>query len=307
MWKIGSGLFLGWTLGANDSANIFGTGVATGTIRYRTAIWLTALFVMTGAGVEGPKCIQTLSELSRLTPLGAFCCSLAAGITMLALTALAIPASASQAIVGTIVGAGLLSGTADFTKLYKVIVCWVFTPLSGLGFGYLTYYLLEWLFKHTVRSITRRNTIYFWGIVVSGCYGAYALGANNVANVTGVYVGTGVLSTQSASLWGGASIALGVLTYSRRVMMTIGKNIVPLDPFSAFVVVLAEAFTLHIFTQFGVPVSSSQAVVGAVVGVGLVGDVSTVNLQMLGRIGAGWLVTPLSSGLLTMALLALLA
>jgi PiT family inorganic phosphate transporter len=94
------------------------------------------------------------------------------------------------------------------------------------------------------------------------------------------------------------SIALGTLTYSRRVMETVGKGIVPLDPFSALVAVLAEALSLHLFTQIGVPVSSSQAIVGAVVGVGLVGDVQTVSVKMLAKIGIGWIMTPVSGGVL---------
>ena len=298
MWKLSSGIFLGWALGANDSANIFGTGVATGTVRYRTAIWLTAVFLMAGAIVEGPKCMQTLGELSRLIPLEAFCVALAAGLTMTALTVLALPASASQAIVGAILGAGVLAGSADFTRLYRIVACWVFTPICGLALGYLLHRLLGFVLDRTVRQITHRNFIYLAGIVGSGCYGAYSLGSNNVANVTGVYVGAGLLSAQTAAVVGGLSIALGVLTYSRRVMMTVGKGIVALDPFSALVVVLSEAMTLHLFTQVGVPVSSSQAVVGAVVGVGLVGDMRTISAWMLLKIALGWITTPLSAGLI---------
>lgn len=303
MWKIISGVFLGWSLGANDSANIFGTGVATGTIKYRTAIALTAVFVVAGALLEGPKCMQTLGEIATLVPIAAFCCALAAGATMAGLTVLAIPASASQAIVGSIVGAGILYGNADFTTLYKVVVCWVFTPLCGIFFGYFLYRLVAWLMNLTVKSLTLRSRIYFGGILIAGCYGAYSLGANNVANVTGVYVSSGQLDPLRAALIGGLSIALGVLTYSEKVMMTVGKGIVPLDPFSAFVVVLAEAITLHLFTQIGVPVSSSQAVVGAVVGVGMVGGLRTVSGKALLKISFGWLMTPLSAGLISAGLL----
>ena len=303
MWKILSGIFLGWSLGANDSANIFGTGVTTGTVRYRTAIWLTAVFVLFGALLEGPKCMETVGALSRLIPLEAFCCALAAGITMAILTFLAMPASASQAIIGTIIGAGILSGTANFSALYKIVSCWVFTPISGIVFGYVLYRLLEYLLNMTVSNMTYRNFVYLIGILSAGCYGAYSLGANNVANVTGVYVGSGILTPQHAALIGGLSIAVGVLTYSKKVMMTVGKGIAPLSPFSAFVVVLAEALTLHLFTQIGVPVSSSQAVVGAIVGVGIVRDTRTVSSKMLVKIAIAWALTPLSAGIMACLLI----
>jgi PiT family inorganic phosphate transporter len=298
MWKVLSGVFLGWSLGANDSANIFGTGYATGIVRYRTAIWLTAIFVLVGAVLEGPKCMDVVGDLSNLTATDAFYCALAGAITMTAMTVFAIPASCSQAIIGAVLGAGILSSTADFSKLYKIVACWVFTPICALAASYLLHRILGFLINKTTMSLAKRSLLYSAGIIVVGCYGAYTLGANNVANVTGIYVGSGVLSAETAALVGGLSIAFGVLTYSRKVMDTVGKGIVPLDPFSALIVVLAEALSLHLFTQIGVPVSSSQAIVGAVVGVGLVGDVQTVSVKMLARIGIGWIMTPVSGGVL---------
>jgi len=290
---------LGWGLGGNDSANIFGTGVATGIVKYRTAISLTAIFVVIGALLEGPKCMKTVGELSRLLPITAFGCTLAAGITMAILTYLAIPASTSQAIIGAVMGAGLLSGSADFSKLYKIVSCWVLTPIGGIVIAYFLHKLLGYLLESWTRSIMYRNLFYSIGIITAGCYGAYSLGSNNVANVTGVYVGSELLTAHMASLIGGLSIACGVLTYSRKVMMTVGRRIVPLDAFSAFIAVLSEAVTLHIFTQVGVPVSSSQAVVGAVVGVGLVRDSRAVSMKMLAEIAIGWILTPISAGLLS--------
>jgi len=307
MWKVLSGVFLGWSLGANDSANIFGTGYATGIVKYRTAIWLTAVFVMIGAVLEGPKCMDAVGDLSRLTSTDAFYCALAGAITMTALTILAIPASCSQAIIGAVIGAGILSGTADFSKLYKIVACWVFTPICALVTAYLLHRILGFVVNKTIISLTKRSLLYSGGIILFGCYGAYALGCNNVANVTGVYVGAGLLSAETAAVLGGLSIALGTLTYSRRVMETVGKGIVPLDPFSALVAVLAEALILHLFTQIGVPVSSSQAIVGAVVGVGLVGDVQTVSVKMLAKIGIGWIMTPVSGGVLAYFFIRLIA
>lgn len=298
MWTISSGLFLGWSLGANDSANVFGTGVATGIVKYRTAIVLTSIFVMLGALLEGSKCIDTLTDLYRLIPLEAFICALAAAVTMTGLTFLAVPASTSQAVVGSIIGAGLLSGAADFSSLYKIVACWVFTPVSALVLGYVCHRVLGFIVENTISNITHRNVFNSLGILTAGCYGAYCLGSNNVANVTGMYVGAGLISPLMAAFIGGASISLGVLTYSKKVMMTVGKGIVPLDPFSALVAVLAQAATLHLFTQIGVPVSSSQAIVGAVVGVGLVADAQTISMRMLVRICIGWLATPTAAGLL---------
>jgi PiT family inorganic phosphate transporter len=147
MGKLLSGVFFGWSLGANDSANIFGTGVATGTVRYRTAITLTALFVVVGAMAEGRKCMTTLDALSRLSAMGAFFCALAAGLTIAALTVLAIPASASQAVVGAVVGVGMIGDlrTVHLPTLGRIGLGWVMTPVAagtlaaGLCHAYVLY------------------------------------------------------------------------------------------------------------------------------------------------------------------------
>ena len=80
-------------------------------------------------------------------------------------------------------------------------------------------------------------------------------------------------------------------------MDTIAKKIVALDGFSAFVSEFSAAMTVHFFTQVGVPVSTSQAIVGGVIGIGLKKGVKTVRKRTLMEIGIGWLSTPLSSGL----------
>jgi PiT family inorganic phosphate transporter len=107
-----------------------------------------------------------------------------------------------------------------------------------------------------------------------------------------VFVGAGVLTVFQAALIGGLSIAFGVLTYSRGVMETVGRKLVRLDPFSALIVVLAEALTVHFNAIIGVPISTTQAVIGAVLGVGLIKGAKTINRKMLYGIFAGWFLTP---------------
>jgi len=302
MWKIISGIFLGWTLGSNDSANIFGTGVAAKIIEYRTAIILISIFVILGAVVEGEKCFATVGKLTNLTPESAFWAALAAGITMFVFTYLALPCSTSQAVIGAVLGAGMVSGIPDFSRLYKIVGCWILAPISAVVISLILYHLIGFFFERYIVSPQRRSFFIFWGLIFAGCFGAYALGSNNVANVTGVYVGCGLLTPFEAILIGGLSIASGVLTYSRKVMTTVGKKITYLDEYSAFIAELSEAVTVEIFTQVGVPVSTSQAIVGGVVGVGLVKGAKTVNKRTLIEIGTGWVSTPISAGIISYSL-----
>jgi len=305
MWKIISGIFLGWTLGSNDSANIFGTGVAAKIIKYRTAIILISIFVILGSVLEGEKCFATVGKLSYLTPESAFWVALAAGITMFMVTYIALPCSTSQAIIGAVLGAGMVSGIPDFSRLYKIVACWILAPISAFIFSFILYHFIGFFFERYITSPQKRSVFIFWGLLFAGCFGAYALGSNNVANVTGVYVGSGLITSFEGALIGGLSIASGVLTYSKKVMTTVGKEITHLDEYSAFIAELSEAVTIEIFTQVGVPVSTSQAIVGGVVGVGLIKGAETVNKRTLMEIGIGWISTPISAGIISYFLIKL--
>ena len=229
MWKLTGGIFIGWALGSNDSANLFGPGVAAEVVKYRTAIILISIFVVLGALVEGYKSMDTVGHMSLLTPMAAFIAAFSSGLCVAIFSFLALPVSASQAIMGAVLGIGMISGIPDFTKLYKVILCWIFTPIGGLLFSSILYPLLGRIFQKFLMNIRLRNVFIKTALVFAGCYGSYSLGANNVANVTGVYIGSGMLHPFEAALIGSLSIASGVLTYSKKVMDTVGKKIVDLD------------------------------------------------------------------------------
>jgi len=302
LWPIIGGIFLGWALGSNDAANIFGSGVATNLIKFRTAVILIAIFVVAGAVLEGSKVMAAVGHLSQLIPLTAFLSTLAAGIVVTIMSARGLPVSTSQAIVGAVLGVGILSHTANYSILTKVIICWALTPIGAILFSMIFYKIMAIIFSPKLMSLPLCTGVIKLGIILAGCYGAYALGSNNVANVTGVYVGAGMMSPLTAVVVGSVSIALGAITYSKKVMYTVGKQIFPLLDFSALVVVIAEAATVHLFTQLGVPVSASQAVVGAVLGIGILKNVRALNLSRLSSILLGWIITPIASALLTILL-----
>jgi len=301
-WQLGSGAFLGWALGANDAANVFGTSVAARLVSYSTAVILLALFIILGAALEGAKCIATVNEVTQLNGEMAFLVTLSAGVVMWIFSMLALPASSSQALIGALLFIGLAGGNAQWGVLIKIGICWILTPVSAALLSVLLYLALGLLLRPLLTNLVWRTPVLRWLVIVAGCYGAYTLGSNNVANVSGVYVGAGLLTPRAAALFGGLAISLGVVTYSRKVMMTVGRDIVPLDAFSAFINVLALAISSHLFTQIGVPVSSTQAVVGSVLGIGLLKDSSRINKKTVLTIALGWLATPLA-GLLVCLIL----
>ena len=118
-----------------------------------------------------------------------------------------------------------------------------------------------------------------------------------------IFVRAGMVGTGTALLVGSGAIALGVLTYSRGVMTTVGKRITSMSDLAALTATLAMDITVHIFTWVGVPVSTSQAIVGSVVGVGLVKSTRSIDLKVIGKIGVGWVGTIVLSLVLTFVLL----
>ncbi len=292
MLSLLGGVFLGWSLGANDASNAFGSAVTSRMIRYWNAAVLASIFVVLGALVEGQAGIKTLQGLTQLSLKAAVVSSVAAAITVSIMTLLGLPVSTSQAAVGAILGIGFLNQYLNINGLGKIVACWFGTPIGGMLIAIITYKILAALFNNIKIDLFRSDILLRISLIIVGSYAAYALGANNVANVTAVFVGAGKLTVFSATLIGGLSIAFGILTFSRGVMETVGKKLVRLDPFSALIVVLAEAITVHLYTFIGVPVSTSQAVIGAVLGVGLVKGINTVSRRTLMNIMIGWFLTP---------------
>lgn len=302
---LSSGLFLGWSLGSNDAANIFGTAVGSRMVSFKRAAWIASIFVVLGAVFQGRGASETLSSLGSVDALaGAFTVSLCAAITVFLMTRSGLPVSTSQAVVGAIVGWTAFTGNqADYGVLTKIVSTWVTGPLLGMLFAALLYLLLRRSLTRMQIHVIKLDSIIRIGLVVAGAFGAYSLGANNIANVMGVFVasapnielnfGLFVLDgVQILFLIGGIAISVGIFTYSQRVMETVGRGILALTPEAALVVVLAQALVLFLFSSSSlsdslnmlglpslplVPVSSTQVVVGAVLGIGLVKGVNEIK------------------------------
>lgn len=322
---LSSGLFLGWSLGANDAANVFGTAVGTQMIRFQTAALICGVFVIIGAVMSGAGPAGTLGRLGAVDTLaGAFMAALAAALAVYLMVRAGLPVSTTQAIVGAIVGWNLFSGTAtDRATLTTILSTWVICPVLAAVLAVLIYRLTVVVLRRASLHMLRVDAYTRLALVLAGAFGAYSLGANNIANVMGVFVqaapfgdlqiapGVRFSAAQQLFLLGGFAIAAGVLTYSERVMMTVGGGLLPLSPVAAWVVVMAHSIVLFLFASRGlqdllvglglpaiplVPVSSSQAIVGAVLGIGLMQGGRTIRWPVVGSVVLGWIVTPAVAG-----------
>lgn len=320
---ITSGLFLGWSLGANDAANIFGTAVGARVIKFRTAAIIMSIFVILGAVSSGSGASHTLGKLGAVSTLsGAFIVAFASGLTVFIMTRYGLPVSTSQSIVGAIVGWNIFSSNpTSIHTLSKIVMTWVLCPVLAAIFSIIFYKLFKNRTKKLKLNIFLRHYYIRVGLILVGAFGAYSLGANNIANVMGVFTNSIELKpvhlfvftlskTQILFFFGALAIALGIFTYSKNVMMTVGNNIYRISPATALIVVLSSSVVLYLFGSVSlqnllislhlppiplVPVSSSQAVVGAIIGIGLAKGDRNINYKKLKNISIGWFLTPLVS------------
>ncbi len=317
-----SGLFLGWSLGANDGANIFGTAVGTRMVKFRTAALVATIFVILGAVISGGGTTETLGQLGAVNALaGSFTVALMAGLTVTAMTNMKLPVSTSQAVVSAILGWNLFTGSpTDYKALVEIVGTWIFSPILAGIFAILLYFLVRKVLGNARIHMLQLDAWTRLGLIVVGAFGAYSLGANNIANVMGMFVfanpfesismgGAGQFTgTQQLFLLGSAAIGVGIFTYSYRVMITVGNDIFKLTPILALIVVLAKSLVLFVFASQGlerilltiglptlplVPVSSSQAIIGAIIGVALAKGRTGINYNTIGRIASGWVITPI--------------
>ncbi len=324
---------MGWSLGTNDAANAFGTAVATGVVKYRTAVTVISIMVITGAILQGEgnidklstlavnnEVIASASDISNAVKNGTadylryksavnasiiFSC---AGLSVFIMSFFRLPVSANQSVIGAIIGWGIFhdSTTTFSTNLPHIaefFITWLINPLTAAIIAYILVTVSTIFFK------TASDKLIKAGYLTAGALASYSIGVNSSASVTALYFDpfysqTGVAANiltdaKLTAIIGGIAISLGVLTFSKRVMMTVGNDIAHLTQTDGFIVVIATAVTILITEKIiGIPVSTSQTVVGAVIGAGLVSGIKNVNLGVLKNIAFAWICSPALSGLL---------
>ncbi len=305
------GVAVGWSIGANDAANSLGAAVGSKVLTLRQAIILIVIFGFLGAYLQGAyvtktigKGIVPLDQLDKQVSMYvALVAAFAACVWVVLATYWKMPISTSHSIVGAVAGAGLAIGApVRWKMLLDIFICWIFTPIGAAILGYIFFRILQNLFY---RFLPRKyiKIVVFILIIASGCYVAYTWGANDVANATGVIAGVGVLTPKMSVIFGGLAIVLGIMTWGYKVIETIGSEITRLLPIMALSAQLASAVNVHIYTLFGIPVSTSHSIVGAICGVGLVRGIRVLNFRIMKDMILCWLATPFISGIISLIVL----
>jgi PiT family inorganic phosphate transporter len=273
-----------------------GTSVGCGLISFRRAVILVSVFALAGALLQGQQVMHTIGKGIVKADLNypavgiALVCS---GFFVTLATFFRIPTSTSQAIVGGVVGIGLALGAEiDYFRFLTIAESWIICPFLVLVLAFALMHAVSFMLrKFESRSLLMQHAMGRLAIL-SACYVAYSMGANNAGNAVGPIANLGIFHPKLLLLIGGLSIAAGAATYGKKVAHTVGSGIAPLDIPGAFIAQVSSAFGMHLFSMLGIPVSTSSAIVGAVIGVGLVKGARAISTKMIFTILLGWLLTP---------------
>ena len=322
---LAAAFYVGWNIGANDAANCIGTTVGASVLPYRMAALMMALFVILGGTLQGHHVMKTVGKGiviadeaayvlhngedppathrdrfpgNRLPDVAILVALLSAGFFVTLATFSRIPVSTSQAIVGGVAGTGLgivglQAGYFKLGVLLKIFGAWIISPLLAMLLALALYSLLGFLFRNA-RAVFWTHTLR-GGVIASAAYVSYSLGANDVGNAIGPLLNKFPDMEVGLAILGGIAMAAGALTFGERVTHTVGSSITPLDYTGALAAQASAALGVHLFSILGIPVSTSQAVVGAVIGVGLTKGVRAISRRKVATIFIGWIVTPLGA------------
>ncbi len=291
-------LYVGFNIGSNDAANCVGACVGGGALGLRRAMVLSAIFALLGGVLAGSGVTKTIAEdvlLEDLSPWAAAVCLFASGGIVAIATFRGIPVSTSHAIVLALVGAALaMDARLNIDELFSMAIAWVLLPLAIIALSYLVILLLSRLLAR-ISSLVRLEITLKYLLILGGIYASFALGANHAGLAGGMLEGVDLLDHTYAKLLGSIAIALGVLVLSGRVIRTVGQGITTLAPTSAFAMQFSAAIGLTVCSILGIPISSSQTIVAAAIGVGLAQGGSTINRGQVLKIAAYWVIVPVAT------------
>ena len=327
LFFLSGGLFLGWALGTNNMSNLFGTAIGTRMVSSKKAVIIACVFVILGAVISGGGVSGTLKQLGQInTMAGAFITATSAALTLYFLTVAGIPVSSTQAIVGSIIGWSLFAHVkVNVNIIGEIVFSWIASPFLAAIFSFAFIYLVRCYLKANPIPMLYRDAYTRVGLVIAGALSAYSLGANNVANVMAPFLkvltvpdiylwGVTISSAQQLFFIGALSIAAGLCMYSKDVIRTIGDGLFKMSPIEAFVVVLAHAIVLFLFSSVSlkeflqslhlpsfplVPLSSSGAIVGAVIGVSILKKGYGLKKSELIKIATAWVLTPVVAAIIS--------
>ncbi|MGZ8288867.1 MAG: anion permease [Telluria sp.] len=292
--------------GFHDAANAIATVVSTGVLKPQTAVAMAAFFNFVAIFVVGLKVASAIGK-GTIDPMVVdhyviFGALVGAIVWNLITWYYGIPSSSSHALIGGLVGAAVAkAGTGALIAggLIKTVIFIVVAPLLGFALGSIIMLIVSWLF---VKSTPRKVDTWFRRLQLASA-AAYSLGhgGNDAQKTLGIIwmllIASGNLAIDATEppKWAiiacYAAISFGTLFGGWRIVKTMGQKITKLKPVGGFCAETGGAITLLMSSFWGVPVSTTHTITGAIVGVGASQKMSAVRWGVAGNIVWAWVFT----------------
>jgi inorganic phosphate transporter, PiT family len=297
-------LAFAWSIGAHYTGACMGMAYASGSIDRDRALWSMAALTVAGAVLASGRVVSNIGlNLVAASSLSVEAAAAAVGTAFL-LTSIynfvTIPTSTIQLFVFSLVGVASAEAIpVHWANVGGLVVLWVAAPLVALALGYL----LTRAFDRGPTPVqgsgsgapapTGVRAVPWLVVVALGA--SFAMGANDVANATAVFVATNLTGVLVAGLVGGLALALGVVTWGRGLLSRVAFDIVRLDRRMASAAQLAQVLViLGAVVVAGAFTSMNQALVGGMAGAGLARGRSTIQRSTIQGILVGWAIGPAS-------------
>ncbi|MEJ5292703.1 MAG: inorganic phosphate transporter [Candidatus Methanosuratincola sp.] len=271
-------------LGGNDAANPTSPAVGSGVLTLKRALLFFGVFVFFGAVLQGSMVMKTIGKgiVPEIDVAGAFAIILSANIWIFFATMRGMPISTTHSIICAVIGYGLVEfgvSGINLNVLGTIGISWVVSPLCSLVVAYALYKVIT---NYQNRNDEVKLQKFFKILLIGSlCFSAYSFGANDVANATGVYITIaskmGQVPDSVAMIWlaifGTIGIIAGAFLFGPKVIRTLAFRVTRLDLPAGLAASLSNAMVVYLFTTvpyilfgYGLPISTSYAAVGAILG-----------------------------------------
>jgi inorganic phosphate transporter, PiT family len=295
--------------GFHDAANSIATVVSTRVLTPGKAVIWAATFNFLAAFGFGTAVAKTMGsgmiDLDVVTSAVIFSGLMGAIVWDLITWYIGLPTSSSHALVGGYAGAAIAkagTGALIVSGWTKTLIFIVVAPMMGMGLGFALSVITLWMFKDF--SPSRVDKWFRRLQLVSAAMYSLGHGTNDAQKTMGIIAGVlftaGYLQTFDIPIWvvlaAHAAIGLGTLSGGWRIVHTMGSRITKLQPFGGFAAETSGAITLFVASSYGIPVSTTHTITGAIIGVGSVHRLSAVRWGVAQRIVWAWILTIPASG-----------
>lgn len=295
-----------YTNGFHDAANAIATSVSTRALTPRFALVMAAVGNLIGSFLGGKVAATVGKGVVTLPPgrpgLAVVLAGLVGAITWNLITwRFGIPSSSSHALIGGLVGATVLASGGQVMWhgiLEKVFVPMVISPVVGLILGYLVMLAVLWTFRRgQPRALNRgfRIAQSCSAMAMSIGHGmqdaAKTIGVVGLALVAGDYLGADAATPVWVYLMTAAVLALGTYSGGWRIIGTLGRRIIHLDPPHGFAAETTASAVLFVTGRLGLPISTTHTITSAIMGVGATKRPSAVRWGVAGNIVTAWVLT----------------